>query len=192
MNRRTIVSLVFAALYLPTLGMAQTEAAVPAPLGAVKVAWLNLEQAIFNCDEGRAKFAEVQKFVESKNQELQGSQKELETLKNQLQVQGAKLTDEARADLENEIELKEVLLQRFQEDTQREIDNRRVRVTNEIGRKMMPIIEKIAKEKTLDAVVYLNPSRDGYVNPNLVITEEVIKAYNLAHPPAAAKPAAKP
>jgi hypothetical protein len=59
---------------------------------------------------------------------------------------------------------------------------------------MLPVIEKLAKEKGLSAVVYINPSRDAYVDPSLVITEEVIKAYNTAYPakaPAAA-PAKKP
>ena len=66
---------------------------------------------------------------------------------------------------------------------------RRNRATNFIGRKMLPVIEKLSKEKGLSAVVYLNPTRDAYVDPSLIITEEVIKAYNAAYPVTGAAPA---
>jgi outer membrane protein len=197
MNRRLILSILSTVLLLPLLGMAQAPVAGPAPtpavIGAAKVAWLNLEQAIFSTEEGKREFGEVQKFVDKKNSELEALKKELETLKNQLSIQGAKLTDEARADLEEQIEARDTGLQRFQQDTQKEIDARRVKTTNLIGRRMLPVIEKLAREKALSAVVYINPSRDAFVDPSIIITDEVIKAYNQANPGGAAKiPAAAP
>lgn len=107
-------------------------------------------------------------------------------------MQGAKLTDEARADLEEQIEITDTSLQRFQQDTQKEIDGRRMKATNYVGRKMLPVIEKIAKEKGLSAVVYLNSSRDAWVDSSLIITDEVIKAYNAAYPPSTLKAPALP
>ena len=198
MSRRSMLSILAAVLFLPVLGMAQAPAApaptaAPAVISAAKVAWINLEQAIFNTDEGKREFGEVQKFVDKKNSELEGLKKELDTLRNQRQVQGAKLTEEALADLDEQIESKDTNLQRFQQDTQKEIDARRVKTTNYVGRKMLPVIEKLAKEKGLSAVVYINPSRDAYIDPSLIITDEVIKAYNIANPGTAPKtPAAPP
>jgi Skp family chaperone for outer membrane proteins len=182
----------------PPAAQPAAASAQPAVIGAAKIAWLNLEAAIFNCDEGKQEFSKVQAFVEQKNSELEALRKKSEALKNQLNIQSTKLTDDARADLEEQIETTDTSLQRFQQDTQKDIDSRRVKTTNYIGRKMLPVIEKIAKEKGLSAVVYLNPSRDAWVDPSLVITDEVIKAYNAAYPataakaPAAATPAKKP
>ena len=194
MNQRLVVSTLLAMLCIPLFSMAQAPAAsaAPAVIGPAKVAWLNLEQAIFGCDEGKREFGEVQKWVDGKNGQLEAMKKELDTLRNQLSIQGAKLTDEARADLEEQIEIKDTNLQRFQQDTQKEIDSRRVRATNMVGRKMLPVIEKIAKEKNLSAVVYINPQRDAFIDPALIITDEVIKAYNLANPATAAKAPAVP
>ena len=198
---RLIPSIFFGAILVPISGLAQNPPAAqqpttPAPaavIGTAKIAWLNLEQAIFNCEEGKQEFSKVQQFVEKKNAELEGMRKESDTLKSQLQVQGAKLTDEARTDLEDQIETRDTTLQRFQQDTQKEIDARRVKTTNYIGRKMLPVIEKIAKEKGLSAVVYINPQRDAWVDPSLIITDEVIRAYNAAYPLGAARaPAAPP
>jgi Skp family chaperone for outer membrane proteins len=173
----------------------QAAPATPAVIGPAKIAWLNLEQAILSCEEGKLQFAEVQRFVDKKNQELEALRKETDALKNQLQVQGSKLTDEARDDLESQIEAKDTLLQRFQQDTQKEIDGRRIRVTNLIGRKLVQVLDKLAKEKGLTAILYFNPQRDAWMDTSLFITEEVVKAYNQAYPPAAAAkpaPAKKP
>ena len=63
---------------------APTTPAAPAVIGPAKVAWINLEQAIVSSEEGKREFAEIQKFVDKKNAELQALQKQLETLKNQL------------------------------------------------------------------------------------------------------------
>jgi outer membrane protein len=178
-----MLRILFAAISLPILGMAQTPAqttapATPAVIGAAKIAWMNLEQAVLTSDEGKVMVAEVQKFVDSKNNENDNLRKEAETLRNQLSVQGSKLTEEARSELEDQIEAKETALQRFQQDTQKEIENRRVKMTNYLAKRMQPVIEKVAKEKGLSAVQIFNSTRDAFVDPSLNLTEEIIKAYN--------------
>ena len=195
MNRRIVAILLPAALALATLALAQTPAppaAAPAVIGNAKVVWFNLEQAIVSCEEGKQQFSVIASHVEQKNAELEGLRKELDALRNQLQVQGPKLTDEARADLEEQIDAKDTQLQRFQQDTQKDIDSRRVKAQNYIGRKLLTVIDKVAKEKGVTAVFILNPSRDAWIDPSLVITDEIVKAYNTAFPVAAAKPAAAP
>jgi outer membrane protein len=183
---RSLIKLLCAALWLPALGFSQAgQALSPSPAAAsapLKLAWLNLEQAIVTCEEGKRELADVQKFVDGKNQELDKLRKEAETLRSQLAAQADKLTDEAQADLQDQYDTKNTALQRFQEDTQRQIDSLRTRATNFIGRKMIPVIEKIAQERKLSAVLYLNAARDAYVDPSLIITDDVIKAYNQANP----------
>ncbi len=194
---RLMWCVLIAALWMPMLGVAQTSAQAPAGQASAvitpaKIAWINLEQAIFTCDEGKAMLAEIQKYIESKNSELEAMRKESESLRNQLNVQGSKLTDEARADLEDQIETKDTALQRFQQDTQKDINGRRDRVTNTIGKRMLPVIEKLAKEKGLSAVLYINSSRDAWVDPSLVVTEEIVKSYNQTYQAGAAKAPATP
>lgn len=174
-------------LWVPVLGIAQTATQSAAKAGATKLAWVDLEQAIFSCDEGQKEFSDVQKFVDDKNAELESMRKEAESLRNQLSVQGPKLTDEARMDLEDQVDTKNTLLQRFQQDTQKEIDNKRVRATNYLGRRMQQVVEGVAKEKGLTAVFFFNASRDAWFDPSLNITEEVVKAYNQKFPVSSAK-----
>jgi len=190
---RLTMSVLFAALWVPALSIAQTTAQTPAPaavqIGPAKIAWMNLQAAVFTCDEGKKEMAEVQKFVDAKNAELENLRKEDDNLKNQRSVQGSKLNEEALADLDDQIDAKDTALQRFQQDTQKEIDGRRTRVTNYIVKRMQPVVEKVAKEKGLNAVMILNESRDAWVDPSLIVTEDIIKAYNQMYPASAAKPA---
>src|SRR5512137_679649 len=96
---RLILSVLFVTLCVPALVLAQAPAGAPAAQAApavitpAKIAWMNLEQVIFTCDEGKNKFLEVQKFVDDKNTELDTLRKDMEKLRNQLSVQGSKLTD---------------------------------------------------------------------------------------------------
>jgi len=189
---RLMLPILIAALWVPGLSLAQAPAesqAAPAAaaIQPTKIAYINLEQVIFTCDEGKARFSEVQRFVDEKNTELDTIRKDLEKLRNQLSVQGSKLTDDARADLESQIAEKQTAMQRFQEDTQKDIENRRMRVTNYLGKRMQAAIEKIAKEKGISAVLFFDPARDAYVDPALNLSEEVIKNYNQLYPIGAAK-----
>ena len=195
MNRVLFVALV-AVLTLPVAGIAQTAAtqtSVPAP--TVKIGWMNVEQAISTCDEAVKIINDIQKFVDTKNNELDAMKREAEDLRSKLEVQGSKLTDEALMDLEERVRVKEVALQRFSEDTQRDIENRKQRLFNTISAKMGPVIEKVAISKGFDAITIFDPQRDAWVNPALNVTEDIVKAYNQAYPagaptvpPAAKKP----
>lgn len=141
-----------------------------------------METAILSCDEGKKEFADIQKFVEGKSADLDTMRKDYESLKNQLSVQGSKLTDEARAELQYQITTKETQIQRFQQDTQAEINNKRDRVTNYIIKRLQLVVDKLAREKGLAAVLVFEPNRDAWVDQTLDITEEMVKAYNATYP----------
>jgi outer membrane protein len=193
---RMIVAFILGAILMPLSGIAQTApaaaqqaSAASATIGPAKIAWLNLEEVIYTCDEGKREFTEIQSYMQKKQTELDTLRKELENLKNQLNVQASKLTEEAQADLEAKIESKNTEIERFQTDVQKDIDGRRTKATNYIGKRMLSVLDKIAKEKGLSAVLYVSSSRDAYIEASLLITEEVVKAYNQAYPVTAEKTA---
>jgi len=164
---------------------------VPPP--TLKIGWMNVDQAIMTCDEGEKIYNDISKFRDSKQNERDVMLKELEDLRVRLEVQASKLTEDALMNLDIEARTKETNLQRFVEDTQREIDIRQQRMLRTISEKMGPVIEKVAIDKGLDAVMIFNPQRDAWINPALNVTEDIVKAYNQTYPaggpimPAAAK-----
>lgn len=188
MRGKVILSISFAILFLPLVALGQ--AAVPGSaspaIGPAKVAWLSLEAVIAGSTEGKQLIEQVQKVITQKNTEMETLSKDLDQLRNQLEIQGSKLTEEARVDLEERITAGETDFQRFQEDTQKEIERQRTKITNQIGKKMLPIVDKISKERGLTFVLYINPQIAVWIDPGVVITEDVIKAYDAAYPVAAA------
>jgi outer membrane protein len=168
---------------------AQAQPAATAPAEPIRMAWINLDQAIFNVDEGKREFGRGQKYADQENVKIQDMQKGIESIASQLKDHGDKLTDDARAAIERQLEKRRIELQRFSQDTQKDIEYVRAHTSKRIKRKMLPVIEKISKERGYNAVLILNPSRDLYVDPTLIITYDVIRSYNQMYPGAAAKPA---
>jgi Skp family chaperone for outer membrane proteins len=103
-------------------------------------------------------------------------------MRNQFDIQGSKLSDEARQDLADAIDAKDTEIQRFQQDTQADINKRRQKYQTAIARKMLTVIAKLAKDKGLSAVHFMDQNRDGYIDPSLDISDEVIKSYNQVFP----------
>ena len=186
------VFIIVAILVIPNIGMAQNppaqypptlpQSAVSSAINPARIAFVGMQKVIATCDEGKDESAKFQQWAEKKRAEIQSLQKEIDTLKSRLDIQGSRLTEEARNDLASTIDTKEIALQRVQQDSQKEADSRRQRLTNAIYRKAIPVIAKLAKEKNLDSVFFLDQNRDAYINPSLVITDEVIKAYNADYP----------
>lgn len=193
---RLILSILFAALWIPLLGMAQTSQTpatqTPAVVGPAKIGWMNLDKAFMTCDEGKALVADIQKYMKDKQDELDRLQSEGQRLKNQLEVQGSKLTDEAQADLQAQVESKETAIQRFQQDIQKELDTKKLKMQQYMAKRMQPVIEKMAKEKGLSAVLVYDPRRDAWVDPSMDVTDDIVKAYNQAYPAGTAKAPAAP
>lgn len=146
------------------------------------IAFINIQQVIAACEEGKRENDDWQHWAEKKQSELEEIRKERDDLKNKLDIQGDKLIEEARLDLVDIIDAKDILLQRGQQDVQREADRRQRRLANTVYQKVLPVIEKIAEERSLDSVFFIDGNRDAYIRPSLLVTEEVIDAYNAAYP----------
>lgn len=184
---RLLSRVIFMALFIPVIGMSQTAAQTSAGQTG-KVVWLDTERAVFSCDEGQTEFAGIQQWVDAKNAEMTTLKNEFGSLQNQLNVQGAKLTDEARADLQYQITVKNTQLERFQQDTQLELNAKKERTGAYIFNRMQPVIEKVAKDKGFGAVINFDPQRDIWIDETLNVTEEIVKAYNATYPVSKAKP----
>lgn len=155
---------------------------VQATGAADRVAYVNIQNVMADCMEGKGESEDWKQWLEKRRSEMQVLQKELDALKNKLDVQSDKLTEEARYDLVDTIDEKDTRLQRTQQDVQKEMDKRQRRLTNTIYKKILPVIRGIAEKKNLDAVYFVDVNRDAYIKPSLLITEEVIEAYDATYP----------
>jgi outer membrane protein len=200
--KQTRIVLALAAI-LSVGALAQTGAAatpapsVPAPTAAApKIGIINMQQAILASNEGRRDFESLQKKFEPKQTELKGMNDEVEGLKKQLNTQGDKLNDEARANLVKTIELKQKSLQRSLEDAQGDFQSQQNDILNRVGQKMMEVLDKYAKDNGYTMILDVsNPQSPVlWAGASSDVTKAIVDAYNtqsgVAAPAATSRPSA--
>jgi outer membrane protein len=163
----------------------------PFPEGA-KVAYIDLQFIASNSNEGKAATARIQEFSKKKMAELEAKQKALEASRNKLLQGGTVLSDQARSQMEKDIDKMTRELQFAQQDAQAE----QTQLTNELQQefqvKLNPIIDAVAKEKGLHLVLSIADSGAVWVDTGLNISAEVMKRLDAGGTAPAPAPAPAP
>jgi outer membrane protein len=147
-----------------------------------KLGTINIEQAVMGSNEGQRDFEALRKKLEPKQSELKGQNDELESLQKQLQTQGDKLNEDARATLVKQIETKKKSLERSGQDFQEDVQNQQKEIFQRILQKMAPVIVKHAQDGGYAMV--MDTSNPWPQSPLLWygeqgdITKEVVDIYN--------------
>jgi outer membrane protein len=145
----------------------------PFPEGA-KIAWVDLQRVANESKEGQASTAKVQALNTKKVTELNEKNKMLQAQQQKLQTGGSVLSDEARSQLEKDINRLQREIQNFTQEAQEEVQELQQGLQNEFTRKLLPVVDKVASEKGLHMV--LSRADAGIIwAPALDITAEVIK-----------------
>jgi len=104
------------------------------------------------------------------------------------QKQMLSLSEEARSRTEKDIAQRQLELQRLREDADRDLRSYYQDGIMDIERRVIPIIEQVAKEKGLILVLENAPQRGIlFVDPSIDITDEVIARFDRTQPSAQAK-----
>jgi len=165
--------------------------------GGTKMGTINVEQAIFASNEGQRDFDALSKKLEPKQNELKGLNDEVDNLKKQLNTQGEKLNDQARATLVKQIEQKQKSLERAVQDARDDAQNQQNEIAQRILQKMAPLLVKYAADNGYGVIIDTsNPWPNGpvlWAGPSVDITKPVVEAYNTqSGVPAPARPIAAP
>jgi outer membrane protein len=148
----------------------------------VRIAVINIQKAIFATDDGRKQFELLDKKFDAKKIEFKTLNEELEALKKQLEIQGAKMNDDARTKLANQINSKQRYLTRLQEDIQADFSAQQSEIVQTVLQKLEPVVENYAREKNLTLVVDSSKPWPEWPivwsAPSVEITREVVEIYN--------------
>ncbi|HKW17478.1 MAG TPA: OmpH family outer membrane protein [Terriglobales bacterium] len=181
---------------LAQAGTASSSAALPAAPGAAadppamasnaaasKIAAINIEGAIFASNEGQRDMDALQKKFEPKSNELKGKNDEIDALKKKLNTQGASLNDEAKADLQRQVDQKQKELDREAQDAREDFQTQQQEIGQRILQKMAPLILKYAQENAVGIIVDTSsPWPQGPVvwnSPSVDITKAIVGEYNV-------------
>jgi len=175
------------AFVLPIFTLAQTAApagAAPAASanGPTKIGIINVQDAILATNEGQKDFEALGKKFEPKRNELKTLNDEIESLQKQLDTQGSKMNDDARATLIRQLEAKKKTMSRNQEDAQNEFVGQQNEIAQKILQKLGPVIDKYAKESGLGLIIDTSkPWPDGpvlWAGTSVDITKPIVDLYN--------------
>lgn len=158
----------------------------PTVTGPSKIAIISIQVAITNTAEGKKLEGELDARFAPKNTEIQNGQRQIEALQKQLTDGGNTMSQQAKADLNNEIQTKQRDYQQTAQNAQSDYQNAQTELMNQVGGKMMPILKTYAEQHGYTAVVDVSfgwpQSPVLYYNPGIDITGDIIKLYDQAHP----------
>ncbi|MEE8584129.1 MAG: OmpH family outer membrane protein [Acidobacteriota bacterium] len=147
-----------------------------------KIGFIHFRDALQGTHEAKAEIDQVQQYVEQKNQESNQLFEGLNRLREELRTKGRTLNADALGELQSQIQSKETALKRFQEDTQRDINQRRDAIFRKYGQKLQQVVTEYAQANGYDVIFLLDQFQYAYLDPALVLTEPVIAAYDQKYP----------
>src|SRR5579871_945475 len=154
-------------LVLPSLMAAQ--GASPASGSATaKIGIVNMEEAIVTCNEGKKELDALQQRFEPKRATLKTLNDEIEGLKQQLQSQGPKLSDDERTTRERTIQTKQTTLQRNFDDAQAEFQRRSKTWETRFSRRCAPSLKNMPPRMASASSWIRRASRIRYCGPSRV------------------------
>jgi outer membrane protein len=144
----------------------------------LKVAYVDIQRAVNECNAGKEAKKVITKEVEKFQGLIANKQRELQTLKESVEKQAPMLTSDARATREKDYQNKLREFQRWGEDTQNEINQKRAEMERNISTGFLKVIQKVGADEGYTLILEKNENIVLYVSKALDITDRVIKAYD--------------
>ena len=174
---------------------AKAQATAAGTASGTKIGVINVRQAIVTTSEGKQASGELQTQFAPRQNELEGLNKNINDLRQRLQSGAATLSEEEKARLTTQGQRLAAQLERKQNELQEDVNSAQGEVVDRIGRKMMDVLDRYARENGFVAIFDSSAQNSPilYVSTNIDVTPEIIKLYDQSYPAkAAAAPATKP
>jgi outer membrane protein len=139
-----------------------------------KIAYIDFQQIAATSASGKEATKKLEALQAKKLAELQEKNKQLQALTTKRDQGGSVLNDTARAQLDKDIERLQREAQFAQTNAQAEMQDLQNELQGEFQKRLLPIIEELAKEKGLYAV-FTGESGIVFAHPGLNLSDEVIK-----------------
>lgn len=179
MRRALLVSI---ALLAATAQVAQAEQ---------KFAYVDLQRALLECDEGKSAKAKLKNEFDKKQKLLDEQQESLKKEKEELDRRAMAMSDEARRQKEGELQSKLMQVTGMWQGMQKELAESERGFTAGIFQKMEGLIAEIAEAQGITFVMDRNAGL-VYAPPSLDLTNELVRRFNDKYPVKGGAPAATP
>lgn len=178
--KRVAASLAIALLFLslPLFGQGSGPVAK-----ALKVAVIDTEKILLTSTTGKAALADLKKMQERKEAEIIARQKAVKDLQASI-AEGQRLLTQAKLSVMNK-QLEDLLvgLERFQDDSNRELTAKKDDILAAFDARVMPVINQIAKEQKYSFIFRKFESGLIFADDSYDITNVIIQRLDAAKKP---------
>lgn len=144
----------------------------------LKIGYVDMQRALNQCVTGQEAKKVITVEVEKMHKALEGRQKELNKLREDLEKRGTVMNESVRREKEKEYQDKLRDVQRMQRDFEEDIRRRDRELTDKVLRDLAGIVQKIGEEGKYSVVLEVNQPSIIYISKGLDLTEEVVKQAN--------------
>jgi Skp family chaperone for outer membrane proteins len=146
---------------------------VPFPQDA-KYAFVDIQLIASSSSAGKEASKRLQALTEKKGTEISDKNKQLQALTTKRDTSVGVMSEAARAQLEKDIDRLQRDIQFANSNAQAEVNDLQNELQAEFQKRLIPIIEELAKEKGL-YMIFTAESGFAFVHPGLNLSDEVIK-----------------
>lgn len=161
----------------PAAQPAAPQPPVPFPEGA-KVGYVDLQWIAQQSAEGKSASGKINELNQKKTAELSEKNKQLQAAQQKLAQSGTVLNDNARAQLEKEIDRMQREIQFLQQNAQAEINDLTQELQQDFQRRLFPVIQQIGNEKALHLIFSFRDSGIIWGHQGLDLSQEVVKRFD--------------
>jgi outer membrane protein len=177
------------------LSQAQT-GAPPQTSPQTKVGIIHIQNAIISTKDGQKAAADLTAKFAPRKGDLEKKQSTVAQLQDQLRKGTNTMSEEAKQKLMREIDQTTKSLNRETEDAQAELDQEQNKIMQELGQRIVAVIDKYAKDNGYALILDVSSQQTPvlYATNSIDITQDIIALYDKNSPSAAssAKPATPP
>jgi len=145
---------------------------------SVKLGYIDMERAVNDSKAGKEARTRFIAFMKSKKAEGDKKKKELDSMKQILQKQGALLAEDVRVQKEREYQKKVGEFQLYIKNSRADIRTKEMEMSKKIIRQLMKIVFSFAKKQGYSMVFEKTKSGLLYAQDSLDLTPTIIKIFD--------------
>jgi outer membrane protein len=159
-----------------------------------KVGIIHIQNAILQTADGKKAAADLDAKYQPRRKDVEQKQSELQQLEQQYRSGANTMSDDARQKLMRDIDMRRKQLQRDMDDAQTELQQDQERVLQDLGQKMMAVIDKYASDRGFALILDVSSPQTPvlYAANAIDITRDIVELYDKAQGGAAAPAASAP
>ncbi len=145
----------------------------------VKLAYVDVQRALNQCDAGKHAKVDFQSRVQAAESRLQRQQTDVQSLKSELEKKGMLMNPDQRQALEDQYQRKLTDFQRQYKDSRDELQHQDAEVTGKIVHDLAQVIRTLGERDGYTMVMEKGSILWGA--PGIDLTDQVIRTYNSMH-----------